>query len=132
MLWDAHTSLLHSFIHSFIHATDIYAARYWEDSGDQDRKNALLSWGLYSSRPQVHPHRSKYKKEEFLGGAHATENKKQADVVFGFVFWPHHAACGILVPQPRMEPTPPCSGSGGVLNTRTPGKSQADVVLIRL
>ena len=23
------------------------------------------------------------------------------------VFWPHHAACGILVPLPRIEPAPP-------------------------
>ena len=26
---------------------------------------------------------------------------------FFFFFWPHPVACGILVPQPRMEPTPP-------------------------
>ena len=24
-----------------------------------------------------------------------------------YVFWLHHVACGILVPQPRMEPVPP-------------------------
>ena len=24
-----------------------------------------------------------------------------------FFFWPHQAACGILVPQPAMAPTPP-------------------------
>ena len=26
---------------------------------------------------------------------------------FFFFFWPHHAACGILVPQPGIEPVPP-------------------------
>ena len=26
--------------------------------------------------------------------------------LFGFL-WPHHAACGILVPQPGIEPVPP-------------------------
>ena len=28
-----------------------------------------------------------------------------------FFFWPYRVACGILVPQPRTEPVPPCSGS---------------------
>ena len=27
------------------------------------------------------------------------------------IFWPCHTACGILVPQPGFEPTPPCIGS---------------------
>ena len=27
--------------------------------------------------------------------------------IFFLSFWPHHAACGILVPQPEMEPAPP-------------------------
>ena len=26
---------------------------------------------------------------------------------FFFFFWPHHAACGILVPLPGIEPVPP-------------------------
>ena len=26
---------------------------------------------------------------------------------FCFLFWPHHAACGILVPQPGIEPESP-------------------------
>ena len=25
----------------------------------------------------------------------------------GFFFWPHHAACEILAPQPGIEPEPP-------------------------
>ena len=28
-----------------------------------------------------------------------------------FVFWPHHAACGILFTQPGIKLAPPCSGS---------------------
>ena len=26
---------------------------------------------------------------------------------FSFLFWPYHTACGILVPQPGIEPAPP-------------------------
>ena len=33
-----------------------------------------------------------------------------------------HVACGILVPQPGIEPTPPAL-EGGVLTTGPPGKS---------
>ena len=33
-----------------------------------------------------------------------TENSKET---FFFFFWPHHAACGILVPRPGIEPRPP-------------------------
>ena len=30
------------------------------------------------------------------------------DIKFGpFFFWPHHTACGILVAQPGVKPTPP-------------------------
>ena len=28
-----------------------------------------------------------------------------------FFFWPHHAACGILIPRPGMEPVPPAVGA---------------------
>ena len=28
-------------------------------------------------------------------------------IPFIFIFWPHHLACGILVSQPGIEPTPP-------------------------
>ena len=34
-------------------------------------------------------------------------NSIQIFKFFIFIFWPHHAAHGILVPQPGMEPTPP-------------------------
>ena len=27
-----------------------------------------------------------------------------------FFFWPHHVACGILVPQPGIKPVPPALG----------------------
>ena len=27
-----------------------------------------------------------------------------------FMFWPHHVACGILVPRPGIEPGPPALG----------------------
>ena len=39
-----------------------------------------------------------------------------------FFFWPCHAACGILVPQPGIEPTPPALEAQS-LNNWTPGKS---------
>jgi len=37
-------------------------------------------------------------------------------------FWPHHRACEILVPQPRMELKPPAM-EGGDLATRPPGQT---------
>ena len=44
--------------------------------------------------------------------------------VLGVVFfWPHHAACGILVPQPGIEPRPP-QWKLGILTSGPPGKSQ--------
>ena len=38
-----------------------------------------------------------------------------------FMFWPHHAACRILVPQPRIEPVPPTMEVRS-LNNWTTGK----------
>ena len=38
------------------------------------------------------------------------------------LFWPCCTACGILVPQPEIEPTPPAL-EAGVLTTGLPGKS---------
>ena len=37
-------------------------------------------------------------------------------------FWSRHVACGILVPRPRIEPMPPCSGRA-VLTTGPPEKT---------
>ena len=39
-----------------------------------------------------------------------------------FFFWPHHTACGILVPRPGIEPAPPALEAWS-LNTGPPGKS---------
>ena len=42
------------------------------------------------------------------GGFFTTESPgKPHSSFFFFMFWLHHAACGILVPQPGIEPTPP-------------------------
>lgn len=41
---------------------------------------------------------------------------------FCFFFWPQHTTCGILVPQPAMEPTPPAV-EAQVSTTGPPGKS---------
>ena len=42
---------------------------------------------------------------------------------FCFMFWFFgHEACGVLVPQPGIEPTPPAL-EGKVLTTGLPGKS---------
>ena len=30
-----------------------------------------------------------------------------ANVILSFFFWRHNEACGILVPQPEIEPMPP-------------------------
>ena len=46
-----------------------------------------------------------------------TQNKK-----FGF-FWSCPEACGILVPQPDIEPTSPLHWKCGVLTIGLPGKS---------
>ena len=41
-----------------------------------------------------------------------------------FLYWRHHAAHGILVPQPGIEPKPmPIAVEAGVLTTGPPGKS---------
>ena len=37
--------------------------------------------------------------------------------------WPHHIPCGILVPQPGIEPVPRLQGKHGVLTIRQLGKS---------
>ena len=37
-----------------------------------------------------------------------------------FIYWARHKACTILVPQPGIEPMPPCSG---ILTTGLPGNS---------
>ena len=34
--------------------------------------------------------------------------------LFYFAFWPCHAACGILVPQPGIKPVPPASCLGSM------------------
>ena len=37
-----------------------------------------------------------------------THNRAKYCIVFIYLFcWPHHMACGILVSQSGMEPTPP-------------------------
>ena len=40
-----------------------------------------------------------------------------------FLFWPHYAACKILVPQPGIEPTPPAVEAQS-LTGGPPGQSQ--------
>ena len=40
-----------------------------------------------------------------------------------FLFCLHRAACGILVPQPGVEPMPPALGTHRFLTTEPPGKS---------
>ena len=42
---------------------------------------------------------------------------------FSFFFWLHHTACGILVPQPGIEPVP-LQWKHGILTTGPPGNSQ--------
>jgi len=37
----------------------------------------------------------------------ASQSREWGKISFFFLFWPHHAACGILVPQPGVEPAPP-------------------------
>ena len=37
-------------------------------------------------------------------------NKAVSILFYLFIFWLHHVACGILVPQPGMEPVPPVVG----------------------
>ena len=39
-----------------------------------------------------------------------------------FFFWPYRTACGILVPQPGIEPVSPAL-EGGVSTTGPPGRS---------
>ena len=49
--------------------------------------------------------------------------------IYAFNFWPHRTTCGILVPQPGIEPTPPAL-EGGLLTTGPPGKSLLLYILI--
>ena len=48
-----------------------------------------------------------------------------------FFFWPHYASCRILVPRPRIEPTPPAVEAQG-LSTGPPGKSLSGFFLLEL
>ena len=48
--------------------------------------------------------------------------ERRQKLEFSFFFWPHCAACGILVPRPGIEPVPPAV-ERGVLTTGPPGKS---------
>ena len=51
----------------------------------------------------------------WIGTAELEETKYRSDLTgkwesllhFFFFFWLHHTACGILVPQLEIEPTPP-------------------------
>ena len=45
-----------------------------------------------------------------------------------FFFWPHHAACGMLVPQPGIEGGPR-QGERGVLTTGLPGNSIFNMII---
>ena len=47
-----------------------------------------------------------------------------------FFFWPQHAACGISIPQPEIEPAPPAV-KRGVLTTGLPGKFPILAILKR-
>ena len=38
---------------------------------------------------------------------HKLSGSVEDTFLFFLIFWPHHAACGILVPRPGIEPTPP-------------------------
>ena len=48
--------------------------------------------------------------------------------MFPLIFWPHHMACSIFVPQPGVEHTPPLPLKHGILTIRLPGKSQGKPV----
>ena len=47
------------------------------------------------------------------------------------LFWPHHAACRILIPQPGIEPRP-CQWQHQVLIAGPPGNSHYHTVLMTL
>ena len=55
--------------------------------------------------------------------------------LFLFIYWPHHVACGILVPQPGIEPMSPAVEPASpalesrFLTTGPPGKSSHHVFL---
>ena len=46
----------------------------------------------------------------------------RAQLLNRFFFWPRLVACGILDPQPGIEPTPPVKGRLGLPATGPPGK----------
>ena len=48
-----------------------------------------------------------------------------------FLFYVGHEACGIIAPQPGIEPAPPAL-EGKVLTTGPPGKSQKSFIIIFL
>ena len=51
-----------------------------------------------------------------------------ANPIYIHIFWPRRAACGILAPQPGIEPGP-WQWKRGVLTTRLPGNSLKDIVM---
>ena len=64
----------------------------------------------------------------FCGGVKLS-NMKFTILAF-FFFWPQHAACGISIPQPEIEPAPPAV-KRGVLTTGLPGKFPILAILKR-
>ena len=52
--------------------------------------------------------------------------------VFNFLFFPHHVAWGILVPQPRVKSASPLRWKCRALTTGLPRKSQKFLILMKL
>ena len=65
-------------------------------------------WDLMFPDQGSNPHPLQWKHGVLTTGL---PGKSHKCVLFCFCFWPRHVACGILVPQPRIEPVPPALGA---------------------
>ena len=55
----------------------------------------------------------KKKKKKLVIALHGQENSpwQVIYITYSFIYWPHHMARGILVPQPGIEPPPSALGA---------------------
>ena len=70
-------------------------------------------WNAPPSLPLVFAKILPIKKKKLVIALHGQENSpwQVIYITYSFIYWPHHAACGILVPRPGVEPPPPALGA---------------------
>ena len=86
-------------------------------------KCQLILWSPCHTVPHLSSNIHKHMPTACFRGTHSYQES-----LFFFFFWLHHAACGIRVPWPGIEPRP-LATRHKVLTSESPGKSQGSPVL---